>query len=123
MVSGSGLITPTSPKFAVIISCNKLQNCSTLGAYSSCLANLISSYDKVTHLVDQRKPIDVVFLDFSKAFDSFSHSILLEKMSRIWIDKNTMQHVCNWLMGQAQRVIVNEQAGGWPVVEFPRAIF
>ena len=76
------------------------------------LTNFISLRDKATILVDQRKPIDVVFLDFSKVFDSFSHSILLEKMSRIWIDKNTMQRVCNWLMGQAQRVIVNEVTSG-----------
>ena len=34
-------------------------------------------------------------------------------MSRIWIDKNTMQRVCNWLMGQAQRVIANEVTSCW----------
>jgi len=34
----------------------------------SCLTNMISFYDKVTHLVDEGKAVDVVFLDFSKAF-------------------------------------------------------
>ncbi|NXL24651.1 RTXE polymerase, partial [Setophaga kirtlandii] len=38
-----------------------------------CLSNLISFYDKVTHLADQRKPVDVIFLDFSKAFNTVSH--------------------------------------------------
>ncbi|PKU48053.1 rna-directed dna polymerase from mobile element jockey-like [Limosa lapponica baueri] len=46
----------------------------------SCLANLISFYDKVTCLVDDRKAVAVVYLDFSKAFDMFSRSILLEKL-------------------------------------------
>lgn len=32
----------------------------------SCLTNLISIYDKVTYLVDQRKPIGVRVLHFSK---------------------------------------------------------
>ncbi|PKU47065.1 rna-directed dna polymerase from mobile element jockey-like [Limosa lapponica baueri] len=47
----------------------------------SCLTNLISFYDKVTHLVDEGKAVDVVCLDFSKAFHMVSHSILLEKLA------------------------------------------
>ncbi|GAB0188723.1 mitochondrial enolase superfamily member 1 [Grus japonensis] len=38
----------------------------------SCLTNLI--YDKVTRLVDEGKAVDVVYLDFSKAFDTVSHT-------------------------------------------------
>ena len=41
----------------------------------SCLTNLISFYDLVTRLVDEGKVADVVYLDFSKTFDSVSHSI------------------------------------------------
>ena len=36
----------------------------------SCLTNLISSYDKATRLVDDGQAVDVVYLDFSKAFDT-----------------------------------------------------
>ncbi|GAB0207044.1 mitochondrial enolase superfamily member 1 [Grus japonensis] len=63
----------------------------------TCLTSLISFYDKVTHLVDQGKPVDVVVLDFSKAFDTVSHSILLDKMSSTQLDKS----IIHWVGGHA----------------------
>ena len=67
----------------------------------SCLTNTISFYDKVTCLVDEGKAADVVFLDFSKAFDTVSHSILLEKLAAHGLDGHTLRWVKNWLDGQA----------------------
>jgi len=73
------------------------------------LTNLSSLYDKITHLVNQGKPVDVVVLfifcsDFSKAFGTVSPSILPDKISSIQLEKYTIWWVNNWLMGQAQRV-------------------
>jgi len=52
----------------------------------SCLTNLISFYDQVTCLVDEGKAVDVVYLDFSNAFDIISHGILLEKLAAHGLD-------------------------------------
>ena len=47
----------------------------------SCLTNLSSFYDQVIHLVDERKAVDVISLDFSKAFDTVPHSNLLQELA------------------------------------------
>ncbi|NXN90998.1 RTJK polymerase, partial [Rhinopomastus cyanomelas] len=67
---------------------------------------LLEEKDQVTHLVDEGKAVDVVCLDFSQAFDTVSHSILLEKLAAHGIDRRTLHWVRNWLDGRAQRVVV-----------------
>lgn len=42
----------------------------------SCLTNLIAFYSEVTGLLDERRAMDIVYLDFSKAFDTVSPNIL-----------------------------------------------
>ena len=79
------------------------------------MTNLIS-YNQVTRLVDEGKAVKVVYLDFSKTFDTFSHSILLEKLVARELDKYTLGWVKNWLEGQAQRVVMNGVESNWQLV-------
>ncbi|KAK4826398.1 hypothetical protein QYF61_008685 [Mycteria americana] len=89
----------------------------------SCLTNFISFYNQVTRPVDEGKAVAVIYLDFSKAFDTNSHSILLEKLVAHGLGKCILRWVKNWLDGRAQRVVVNGVKSSWrpSQVVFPRA--
>jgi len=54
------------------------------------LTNLIVLYDGMTGWVDERRAIDVFYLDFSKAFNTVSHNILLGKLRKCGLDEWTV---------------------------------
>jgi len=49
---------------------------------NSCMTNLKAFYDVMTDWVDAGRAVDAVYLDFSKAFDTASHSILVMKLRK-----------------------------------------
>ena len=67
----------------------------------------------MTRLVNEGKAVNVVCLDFSKAFDTVSHSILLGKLLPISLDRYTLLWVRNWLESCAQQVVVNGVKSCW----------
>jgi len=46
------------------------------------LTNLIAFYNGMTGWVDEGRAVDVVYLDFSKAFDTVSHNVLTGKLRK-----------------------------------------
>ena len=62
--------------------------------------------------MDEGKVVNVVYLDFSKLFDTVPHNILMEKLAAHGLDGCTLRWVKQWLDGQAQRVVVNGVESG-----------
>ena len=70
----------------------------------------------MTCLVDEGKTVDVVYLDFSKAFDTVPHNIFVEELVAYSLDGRMLCWMKHWLDGQAQRVVVNGfKSSWWPV--------
>lgn len=67
----------------------------------------------MTHLVDERKAVDVFYIDFSKAFDTVSHSTLLEKLAAHGLGRYTLCQVKSCLCGWAQRAVMNGVKSSW----------
>ncbi|CAM4614994.1 unnamed protein product [Caretta caretta] len=86
---------------------DKIQHGFTKGR--SCQTNLISSFEKVTDFLDKGNAVDLIYLDFSKAFDTVPHGELLVKLEKMGINMKIERWIRNWLKGRLQRIILK----GW----------
>lgn len=64
-------------------------------------------------MVDPGKPVDGIFLDFSKDFDTVPPRMLLDKVPITQLDEHIVECVSNWLTGQALRLAVNGVTPRW----------
>ena len=79
----------------------------------SCTSNMLMYWDKITQYVDKGTPVDVVYLDLSKAFDTVPHKRLIAKIRAHGIDGEVLNWIEEWLKNRRQRVVLNGEESEW----------
>ena len=82
----------------------------------SCLSNLLCFLEEITKWVDDGSPVDVIYLDFQKAFDKVPHQRLLLKLKASGIGNDVINWIEKWLTHRKQRVIVDGEISNWKSV-------
>ena len=84
--------------------------------HRSCLTNLLEFFHFVFSEQDRDKAVDVIYLDFQKAFDKVPHRRLLRKVRALGIEGTVADWIENWLGNRRQRVVVNGEVSEWAPV-------
>jgi hypothetical protein len=71
------------------------------------MTNLIKCHDDWTKIIDEGDCLDVIFLDFKKAFDSVPHKRLLNKIADLGISNQCLQWIEKILTNRSQLVKIN----------------
>ena len=79
----------------------------------SCATNLLEFLEKVTLAADEGMAMDVVFLDFAKAFDKVPRERLLKKLHAHGVRGKLLSWVREWLTDRTQCVILNGESSSW----------
>ncbi|KAK4829116.1 hypothetical protein QYF61_002154 [Mycteria americana] len=61
----------------------------------------------------RRGELDVVYLDFSKAFDTVSQKILIDELLIHGLNEQTVRSIENWLNGWVQRMVISGTKSSW----------
>ena len=82
----------------------------------SCITQLIDFCDSLALSLNSHIRSDVIYFDFTKAFDSVNHDLILAKLKTLYsIDGFLLQFIANYLKDRKQSVVI----GGYTSSEIP----
>ena len=77
------------------------------------MSQLLEFLEDITQAIDNGEDVDVVYLDFCKAFDKVPHKRLLKKLHGYGIRGKILNWIKEFLSAREQRVIVNGSQSSW----------
>ena len=66
--------------------------------------------------MDEGSPVDIIYLDFQKAFDKVPHQRLILKLKSHGIGISIIHWIDKWLSDRRQRVVVDVDVSNWKPV-------
>ena len=79
----------------------------------SCATNLLEFFEKVCQIFDEGDPVDVIYLDYAKAFDKVPFKRLIVILEAHGINGNLLKWIENWISDRRQRVVLNGFFSEW----------
>lgn len=73
----------------------------------SCISQLLEHFDKITRLLEEGHDVDIVYVDFAKAFDKVDINIAMRKIRSLGITGILADWIECFLKNRTQQVIVN----------------
>ena len=79
----------------------------------SCLTNLLDFFHDMFSVYDKSRAIDILYLDFQKAFDKVPHKRLMAKVRGLGIIDEVGDWIEDWISDRKQRVVINGKSSEW----------
>ena len=80
------------------------------------MPNKFVMFEEITKWVDDGSPVDVIHLDFQKAFDKVPHQTLILKLKSHGMGNSIINWIEQWLTDRRQRVVVDGEVSSWKSV-------
>ena len=114
-VAGKAMEKMTRDKLGNHMERNNLTTKSQHGFVSgrSCTTQLLEFMEEATQALDRGEDVDVIYLDFAKAFDKVPHKRLLRKLSGYGIKGKVHNWIKEFLSNRKQRVIIDRTKSEW----------
>ena len=82
----------------------------------SCATQLLKVLEDWTTILESHNPLDVVYLDFQKAFDSVPHQRLLWKLRSYGVSGKLLKWIESFLVNRRQQVVLHGSSSDWSEV-------
>jgi hypothetical protein len=79
----------------------------------SCTTNLLEALDYATKVIYEKDSLDILFIDFEKAFDKVPHKRLLLKLEKYGISCKVLNWFEAFLKNRRQRFVLGDYMSDW----------